>query len=259
MAGREGPLSEALAVTMYHWPAPGVSTTVGVSEHVPVPLVQPACAAVYDVRMRPPELSSTHSRYWVAPATAFQVYVGVAVVMLPDGATSVAAPGGTALSIVTVCALEVPPPGVREKTVTEAVPAVAMSAAVMAAVSWVLLTKVVVRLAPFQRTTELLTKLVPVAVRVKAAAPAVALVGVTEVSVGAGLLIVKVCALEVPPPGVGEKTVTAAVPAVATSAAVMAAVSWGLVTKVGVRLGPFQRRTEPLVKVVPGAGRGEAA
>src|SRR5258705_13616478 len=79
---------------MYHWPAPGVSTTVGVSEQVPVPLAQPAWVAVYTVRMRPPEASSTQSRYWVAPVTAFQVNVGLAVVMLPEGATRVAAPGG---------------------------------------------------------------------------------------------------------------------------------------------------------------------
>src|SRR5438128_10764896 len=44
--------------------------------------------------MRPPELSSTHRRYCVAPATAFHVYVGVLVARLPDGATRVAAPGG---------------------------------------------------------------------------------------------------------------------------------------------------------------------
>ena len=63
-------------------------------EHVPVPLAQPAWTAVYVVRMRPPELSSTHSRYAVAPGTAFHVKVGVCVAMLPDGATSVAAAGG---------------------------------------------------------------------------------------------------------------------------------------------------------------------
>src|SRR5437867_11347934 len=44
--------------------------------------------------MRPPELSSSHSRYCVALATAFHVNVGVDVAMLPAGATSVAAPGG---------------------------------------------------------------------------------------------------------------------------------------------------------------------
>src|SRR4029077_418429 len=144
-------------------------------------------------------------------------------------------------------------------TVTEALPAVTMSAAVMAAVSCGLLMKVVVRLLPFQRTTEPDTKLVPVAVRVKAAPPAAALVGDSDVSVGAGLLTVNVTAAEVPPPGVGEKTVTEGVPAVAISAAVMAAVSCVLLTKVVVRLLPFQRTTEPDTKLVPVAVRVKAA
>ena len=62
---------------------------------------------MYVVRRRPPELSSTHSRYCVAPTTAFHVKVGVAFVMLPDGATSVAAPGGaTTLLTVTAIAAE---------------------------------------------------------------------------------------------------------------------------------------------------------
>src|SRR2546429_365526 len=68
-----GPLPEALAVTIHHCPAPGVSSTLGVSEHVPVPPAQPAWVAVYHCRMRPPELSSTHNRYCVALATAFHV------------------------------------------------------------------------------------------------------------------------------------------------------------------------------------------
>src|SRR3989441_3573960 len=89
-----GPLPDALEVTTHHWPAPGFSATPGAMEHVPVPLAQPACAAVYIVRMRPPELSSTHRRYCVAPAAAFHVYVGVLVAMLPEGATRVAAGGG---------------------------------------------------------------------------------------------------------------------------------------------------------------------
>ena len=49
---------------------------------------------------------------------------------------------------------------------TGTVAAVATSAAAIAAVSWVALTKVVVRAAPFQRTLEPLTKLVPVTVSV---------------------------------------------------------------------------------------------
>src|SRR5438445_6668262 len=107
--------------------------------------------------------------------------------MLPDGATRVAAPGGTLLLMVNVSAPEVPPPGVGENTVTDAVPMVAMSPAVIAACSWVLLTNVVVRALLFHRTTDPLTKFVPFTVSVKAAAPAFALVGDSEATVGTGL------------------------------------------------------------------------
>jgi hypothetical protein len=70
--------------------------------------------------------------------------------------------------------------------------------------------------------------LVPLTVRVKAEPPAVAEEGLRLVVVGTGLLgllIVKVWALEVPPPGEGVNTVTPAVPATAMSAALMEAVS----------------------------------
>ena len=86
---------------------------------------------------------------------------------------------------------------------------------------------------------ELLRKLVPFAVRVNAAPPAVALAGEMEVSVGTGLLIVKVCMLDVPPPGAGLTTATFAVPALVTSLAAIEAVSWVLLTKVVVRFNPF--------------------
>src|SRR2546426_274425 len=72
-AALHGPLPDALFGTIDHWPTPGLSTTASVSEHVPVPLAQPAWVAVYHCRMRPPELSSTHNRYCVALATAFHV------------------------------------------------------------------------------------------------------------------------------------------------------------------------------------------
>jgi hypothetical protein len=77
-------------------------------------------------------------------------------------------------------------------TLTVAVPAVAISAAMIAAVNFVVLTNVVVLVAPLNFTTDVDTKPVPFTVRVKAAPPAVALVGEREVSVGAGLLTVKV-------------------------------------------------------------------
>ena len=51
----------------------------------------------------------------------------------------------------------------------------------------VLLTNVVVRLLPFQRTTDEATKFVPVAVSVKAPLPTAAVFGRMELSVGTGL------------------------------------------------------------------------
>jgi hypothetical protein len=113
---------------------------------------------------------------------------------------------------------EVPPPGAALVTETVAVPAVAMSAAVIAAVSCVALTNVVALEAPLNLTTDPVTKPVPFTVRVKADPPAAALVGEIEVPIGAGLLIAKVWALEMPPPGGGFVTVTFAVPPVAISA-----------------------------------------
>ncbi len=86
--------------------------------------------------------------------------------------------------------------------------------------------KVVTRSDPFQRTTELVLKPLPLTVSVKAASPARAPVGFMPVEAGTGLLIVKVWALEVPPPGAGLNTVTAAVPAVTMSEADIAAVNW---------------------------------
>jgi hypothetical protein len=87
-----------------------------------------------------------------------------------------------------VFAAEVPPPGVGVKTVTEALPVAAISLARIWACRLVLLMKVVVRLLPFQRTTDAVTKLVPVAVSVNAPLPAAAVFGRTELNVGTGLL-----------------------------------------------------------------------
>jgi hypothetical protein len=105
------------------------------------------------------------------------VDVGVCVGVAVDGAL-----------IVNVCAFDVPPPGVGLNTVTFAVPAVAMSAAVIAAVNCVALTNVVVRSEPFHRTTDPLTKFVPFTVSGNAKPPAVAEDGLMLVVVGTGLL-----------------------------------------------------------------------
>jgi hypothetical protein len=114
---------------------------------------------------------------------------------------------------------EVPPPGAGFVTATFTVPAVAISAAAIAAVTCVALTNVVALAAPLNFTAEPDTKPVPFTVRVKAALPAVALGGTIEISVGTGLLTVNAWGPEVPPPGGGFVTVTFDVPDVAISAA----------------------------------------
>ena len=106
-------------------------------------------------------------------------------------------------------------------------------------------------------------KFVPLAVRVKAAAPAVTLVGEMETSVGIGLfpaeVMVNVNAFEVPPPGAGLTTVTAAVPAMATSDALTVAVNFSPLTKVVASAEPFQLMVEEAMKFVPFTVRLNAA
>ena len=91
------------------------------------------------------------------------------------------------LPIVNVTGAESPPPGDGEKTVTCAVPVTATSEARTEARNSVALTKVVVRSAPFQRTTDVDRKPVPVTVNVNAADPAAIEDGVVLVTAGAGL------------------------------------------------------------------------
>src|SRR6266850_1860645 len=69
--------------------------------------------------------------------------------------------------------------------------------------------------------------------------------------VGTGLMIVRVCGLDVPPPGAELTTVTCGVPATATSAGGIVAVSCVAETYVVGRAAPFQRTTEPATKFVP--------
>ena len=106
-------------------------------------------------------------------------------------------------------ALEVPPPGVVLNTVTCAVPGEAISADGTAAVTWLGVTKVVVRFVPFHFTRELGTKLEPATVSLNAAVPCITLFGVIEVIAGTGLFTTNV-AEAVPPPGVGLVTDTLA-------------------------------------------------
>src|SRR5215471_19108475 len=103
-------------------------------------------------------------------------------------------------------------------------PPEALSLARMVAVSCVGLTKVVARGAPLTWTTELPAKLAPVAVSVKALPPAVTVLGLMLVRVGAGggAVTARVTVLDTQPvlkQEAGLVTATATVPMVATSAA----------------------------------------
>jgi hypothetical protein len=158
---------------------------------------------------------------------------------------------GTGLLTVNVFAADVPPPGPGFVTVTMILPAVAISAAEIAAVSWWLLENVVVRAAPFHFTTEVVTKFEPFTVSVKAAPPAVALAGEMEVTVGLGLLIVNVSEFDGPPPGGGFVTITGTVPAVARSVVRIWAVTLMLLTKVVTRAELFQLTVAPGTKFEP--------
>jgi len=94
----------------------------------------------------------------------------------------------------------------------------------MVAVIWPEFTNVVSLAEPLNLTTELEMKFVPLTVKVKPESPTVLDAGSIEVVVGAGLLTVNVWAFEVPPPGVGLKTVMSKVPAVVRSEVRMVAV-----------------------------------
>jgi hypothetical protein len=158
---------------------------------------------------------------------------------------------GTALTMSIVIALVVPPPGAGVKTVTEAEPGVAISLAEIVAVTWVLLTKVVGRSEPFQRTLEALLNAVPLTVREKSGSPAVTDNGLALLIVGAGLTTWKFIALDAPPPGVGLKAVTETKPPPARSPVAIAAVNWLLLTKVVGRSEPFQRTLDVSLNPVP--------
>jgi hypothetical protein len=166
---------------------------------------------------------------------------------------------GTGLATVNVNGPEAPPPGVGVETVTMSAAPVAMSDVLIAACKLVLETKVVERAPAFHWTVEEGTKFVPVTVSVNAALPTRAELGLRAETVGAGLFVVNVSALEVPPPGAGVKTVTIAVPTVAISGAVIAACRLVPETKVVVRGEPFQRTTEEEVKLEPVTVRVKAA
>src|ERR1700742_4452590 len=103
---------------------------------------------------------------------------------------------------------------------------------------------------PLKSTVEAATKLVPVSVMVVLPLPASALFGLTLERVGAGLLMVKLCEPDVPPPGPALTTVIGSVPAVVRSAVGMMAVSnVGLLYVVEIAV-PLKFTVDPAMKWV---------
>ena len=154
--------------------------------------------------------------------------------------------------MVNTSVFERPPPGVGFDTCTVAVPTPDTSAARMAAVSVVALTKVVVRFEPFHCTVELAMNPEPLIVSVKSPVPAPSTEGEMPVNAGVGLAeMVNPKPLEVPPAGVGLKTVTVTVPAVPRSALEIAAVSSEELENVVVRAEPFHWTCDVGVKPLP--------
>ena len=100
------------------------------------------------------------------------------------------------LAIESVTAVDVAP-AQGFATVIDAVPAVAIRDAGTAAVSWVEETNVVVSAVPFQFTVEVGTKFVPFTVNVNCGPPGVTQVGLSELIVGAALIVITSVALPV--------------------------------------------------------------
>lgn len=113
------------------------------------------------------------------------------------------------------------------------------------------LANVMVLATPLKVPVVVLTKFVPLMVSVNAAPPVLALVGESEVMVGAGLFTVKFEGAEAPPPGAGLLITTGKAPPVAISAAVTAIVTCAELTKVIVRALPLNVPVAPLTKFVP--------
>lgn len=156
--------------------------------------------------------------------------------------------------IVNVAAADVPPPGAGFVTVTAGVPTVATSVAETGMVNCDAFINVVVRAVPLKFTTEVEIKFVPFTTSVNPAEPAAIVLGDNDVIVGAGFVAavtVNVAAADVPPPGARFVTVTAGVPAVATSTGKIVAVNCVEFTNVVALAAPPKFTTAPVAKPVP--------
>jgi hypothetical protein len=144
-----------------------------------------------------------------------------------------------------VIAFDVPPHGLS--TAIEAVPGFARREADTVAVSCVEETNVVGSAAPFQFTSEVERKFVPLTVNVNCESPAAAQVGLSELMVGAALIV------NVTPPEVAPHpaTVIEAVPGVAMRSVVTVAVSCFEDANVVTSGLPFQFTVVPETKLLP--------
>src|SRR5262245_10821057 len=146
-----------------------------------------------------------------------------------EGTGFVVGIGQAAGVMVNITALDGTPPGSGRglNTGTVTWPTPISTATPSCAVNLVEVTKVVGTSPPSGRTLAPLTNMVPFTVRVSGPLPSGADVGDRDVITGVGLgpMMVKVWAVDVPPPGVGVKTVTAAVPEFARSDAGITAVN----------------------------------
>src|SRR5262245_20158799 len=206
------------------------------------------------------EATATFDAVTPLPFTLTDAPAANPVPVIVTGTTAPCAPrfGATEVTVteavmVKVRAPDVPPPGAGLTTVTGTEPAVVRSLAGMLAVSWVVLTKVVVRGLPLHCTTDAAMKLVAVTVRSKPGPPCAALLGVNAYTMvfRSEAVMVKVRAFETPPPGAGLSTVMGAEPAVVRSLPGMLTVSWVALTKVVVRGLPFHCTTDAAMKLVP--------
>jgi xanthosine utilization system XapX-like protein len=146
--------------------------------------------------------------------------------------------------IVKLAELEVTPP---ELTVTPTVPAVVIKPAGILTINWLVVTEVGVSVLPLKLTVEPPPKPLPLTVRVNAAPPAVALVGLMELIIGGGLTV-KLAELEVTPP---ELTVTATVADVEIKFAGMVTISWPAVMELGVSALPLKLTIESAPNPLP--------
>jgi hypothetical protein len=134
-------------------------------------------------------------------------------------------------------------------TLTEAEPELAIKLAGTTAESCIPEPSVVVRAEPFQSTASPETKLLPLTVRVNVEPPAVALVGDSEVTIGAGALMAKAMELDEAP--LGGCTLTEAKPELAIKLAGTAAKSCIAEPKVVARAEPFHSTASPETKLLP--------